>query len=146
MLILLSNEEGKIIEFINEKMVMVEVRGVKFPVYLDQIDFPYFKRFSQKKVVPVKKERKFVDEVKREKYVPVEKVVDGVWLTILPVMASDEFGDDVVDKLKLHLVNRTPVAYKFNYQLHFFGKQNFELKNTIHPFQDFYTMMWILKI
>ncbi len=40
-LILHSDEEGVIVDFINDKMVMVDVRGVKFPVYLDQIDFPY---------------------------------------------------------------------------------------------------------
>lgn len=48
-LILHSEEEGTIIDFINDKMVMVDVRGVKFPVYLDQIDFPYFRNFTQKK-------------------------------------------------------------------------------------------------
>ena len=48
-LILHSNEEGQIVDFINEKMAMVEVRGVRFPVYMDQIDFPYFKQFSSKK-------------------------------------------------------------------------------------------------
>ena len=137
-LIMHSNEEGRIVDFINEKMVMVEVRNVKFPVYLDQIDFPYFKRFSEKKLVPVKKEKTFIDDVRKEKYVPVEKVVDGVWLTVLPVMVNDEFGDEVVDKLKLHLVNRTPVAYRFNYFLQLAGKDEFELKNVIHPFQDFY--------
>ncbi|RYY63109.1 MAG: hypothetical protein EOO05_00130 [Chitinophagaceae bacterium] len=137
-LIMHSNEEGRIVDFINEKMVMVEVRNVKFPVYLDQIDFPYFKRFSEKKLVPAKKEKKFIDDVKREKYVPVEKVIDGVWLTVLPVMVNDEFGDEVVDKLKLHLVNRTPVPYHFTYLLNLAGKDEFELKNTIHPFQDFY--------
>ena len=26
----------------------------------------------------------------------------------------------------------------FIYKLHYFGKPDFELKNTIHPFQDFY--------
>ena len=48
-LVLHSNEEGKVVDFINDKMVMIEVRGVKFPAYMDQIDFPYFKRFTQKK-------------------------------------------------------------------------------------------------
>ena len=42
-LVLHSNEEGKVVDFINDKMVMIEVRGVKFPAYMDQIDFPYFK-------------------------------------------------------------------------------------------------------
>jgi len=53
-LVLHSNEEGHIIEIMNEEMVMIEVRGVKFPAYMDQIDFPYFKRFTQKKLFPEK--------------------------------------------------------------------------------------------
>ncbi|RYY55614.1 MAG: hypothetical protein EOO09_09790 [Chitinophagaceae bacterium] len=137
-LIMHSNEEGRIVDFINEKMAMVEVRGVKFPVHFDQIDFPYFKRFSEKKLVPAKKEKKYIDDVKREKYVPVEKVVDGVWLTMLPVFANDEFGDELVDRLKIHLVNRTTQPYHFTYLLNLAGKNNFELKNVILPFQDFY--------
>ena len=40
-LVLLTQEEGKVVEIINEQMVMIEVKGVKFPAYLDQIDFPY---------------------------------------------------------------------------------------------------------
>jgi hypothetical protein len=51
-LILHSNEEGEVIDIINDKMVMVDVRGVKFPAYIDQLDFPYFKRFSEKKLFP----------------------------------------------------------------------------------------------
>ena len=53
-IVLISDEEGKVVEIINEKMVMIEVRGVKFPAYMDQIDFPYFKRFSEKKLFPSK--------------------------------------------------------------------------------------------
>ena len=96
-LILHSNEEGQIIDFINDKMVMVDVKGVKFPVYLDQIDFPYFKRFSEKKIVPSPKEKKYVDDVRKEKPSVAPKVADGVWLTFLPVMDMDEFGDLVVE-------------------------------------------------
>ncbi len=51
-LVLHSNEEGEVIDIINEKMVMIQVRGVKFPAYMDQIDFPYFKRFTEKKLFP----------------------------------------------------------------------------------------------
>ena len=32
-LVIHSNEEGRIIEIMNDKMVMIEVRGVKFPAY-----------------------------------------------------------------------------------------------------------------
>ncbi|MFL5773608.1 MAG: Smr/MutS family protein [Flavisolibacter sp.] len=136
-LVLHSNEEGEIVEIINDKMVMIDVRGVKFPAYIDQIDFPYFKRFTEKKLVPKKQEKKFAEDIKKEKS-SGHKVVDGVWLSFLPVMDTDEFGDDVVEELKVHLINRTYRSYKFFYRIQFFGRSEFELKNEIHPFTDFY--------
>ena len=136
-IVLHSNEQGEVIDIISEEMVMVEVRGVKFPAYIDQLDFPYFKQFTEKKLFPKKKEKKFIDDVRREKD-PKRKVVDGVWLSFLPVMDTDEFGDDVVEELKIHLVNHTYRSYRFFYKLHFFGRSEFELKNEVHPFQDFY--------
>ncbi|HEX6332900.1 MAG TPA: hypothetical protein VFZ78_01670, partial [Flavisolibacter sp.] len=136
-IVLHSNEEGEIIDIINDKMVIVDVRGVQFPAYIDQLDFPYFRQFSAKKLVPKKKEKKYVEDVRREKE-PKHKVVDGVWLSFLPVMDTDEFGDDVVEELKIHLVNHTYRSYRFYYRLVFFGRSEFELKNELHPFQDFY--------
>ena len=137
-LILHSNEEGKVVDIINDKMLMVDVQGVSFPVYMDQVDFPYFKRFTEKKLFPEKKEKQFVDDIRKEKPSKEKRVVDGVWLTFLPVMDTDEFGDVVVEELKIHLINRTETPYNFIYKLHFFGKPDFELKNTVQPFEDFY--------
>ncbi len=136
-LVLHSNEEGEVIDIINNKMVMVDVRGVKFPAYIDQLDFPYFRKFSGKKLFPNKKDKKYIDDIKKEKN-DSPKISDGVWITFLPVMETDEFGDEVVEELKMHLINRTEVSYKFTYHLNYFGKSDFELKNEILPFQDFY--------
>jgi hypothetical protein len=111
---------------------------VKFPVYMDQVDFPYFKRFTEKKIVPGKKEKKYIDELRKEKPSQEARIADGVWLTFLPVMDTDEFGDEVVEELKLHLVNRTEDTFQFHYRLHFFGKPDFEIKNRVNPFEDFY--------
>jgi len=137
-LVLHSNEEGEVVDIINDKMVMVNVDGVQFPAYTDQIDFPYFKRFTEKKMFPPKKEKQYVDDLKKEKATTEKRITDGMWLTFLPVIDTDEFGDDVVDQLKVHLVNRTETAYNFDYKLAFFGKPEFEHKNTIHPFENFY--------
>ena len=133
-----SNEEGEIVDIINDKMVLVDVRGVKFPAYIDQLDFPYFKRFSEKKLFPPKKEKKYVEDIKKEKPSQKEKVIDGVWLSFLPKFETDEFGDDVVETLKIHIINRTERSYNFIYRLQFFGKTDFELKNELLPFSDFY--------
>jgi hypothetical protein len=136
-LILHSNEEGEIIDIINNKMVMVDVQGVRFPAYIDQLEFPYFKQFSQKKLFTDKKEKKYIDDIKKEKS-DAPKISDGVWITFLPVMESDEFGDEVVEELKIHLINRTDCAYKFVYKLNYFGQTDFDLNNEILSFQDFY--------
>lgn len=134
----LTNEEAEVIELINDKMLMIEVKGVRFPAYADQLEYPYFKRFTEKKLVAPKKEKKFIDDVRRETKPITKRVVDGVWLTFIPVMDTDEFGDDVVDQLKVHLVNRMEVGYKFNYQLSYVNKEGFELNNEVHAFEDFY--------
>jgi hypothetical protein len=139
-IVLHSNEEGKVVELMNDKMVMIEVRGVKFPAYMDQIDFPYFHRFTKNKVVQEKKKEKiFVDNITKEKPQPNQiKVADGVWLTLIPKFSLDEFNDEVVDLFKLYLVNRTDKGYQFEYDQHFFGESEFALKNQVLAFHDFY--------
>jgi hypothetical protein len=136
-LILHTDEEGEVVDIINDKMVLVNVRGVKFPAYLDQIDFPYFKRFSQKKIEE-KKPKQFIDNIKKEKSATKYQVAQGVWLSFLPVFDKDVFDDDIVEKFKLHLVNQSDIAYKFIYAVWYDGRLDFELENEIAPLADFY--------
>lgn len=133
-----TQDEGVVVEIINDKMVMLEVKGVKFPSYNDQLEFPYFKRFMEQKKVPLRKEKTYVDDIRKETKPLENKIIDGVWLTFIPLWDTDEFGDDLVETLKIHLVNRTPAAYNFNYQLSYIGKDGFSLKNMVQPFEDFY--------
>ena len=134
-----SNDEGKVIEIVNDKMVMIEVKGVKFPAYMDQIDFPYFKRFSEKKLFPDKpKPKVYVDQVQKEKRRNEVKVSDGIWLTLFPKFETDLFGDDIVEKFKVYIINRTDAAYEFTYKLNFFGRTDFEITSDLAAFKDFY--------
>jgi len=136
-----SNEEGEVIEIINDKMVMVECKGVRFPAYSDQIDFPYFKRFSEKKLVPdPPKVKKTIDNLRPEPSGPKVhyKVGNGVWLAFLPVFDKDIFDDDVVDYFKVYLVNQTALELNFNYWLRLGGSTDLELTSNIKGFSDFY--------
>lgn len=135
-----SNEEGEVIDIINDKMVMVEVKGVRFPAYSDQIDFPYFKRFSEKKAAPAPP-KKHVEQLKpepsqsaRTKY----NLEPGVWLTFFPVFDKDVFDDDVVDFFKVYLVNQTPLELNFDYTLRLSGAADMRLTSGLAPFSDFY--------
>src|SRR4051812_10058087 len=134
-----SQDEGKVIEILNDKMVLIEVKGVKFPAYMDQIDFPYFKRFTQKKTAPAaKKPKVHVDQVPKEKRRDEVKVADGVWLTFFPKFETDVFGDDIVDRFKVYLINRTDLSYEFTYKLNLLGKTDFEITSDVLAFKDFY--------
>lgn len=137
-IILHTNEEGKVIEVLNNKMLLVEIRGVRFPVYTDQVDFPYFKRFTQNQQTK-KAEKKYIDNIPKEKK-PVQLLVkeEGVYLSLIPKFTMDEFGDDVVELFKLYLVNHNKTGYKFHYIQSFFGNEEFELNGEILMRNDFY--------
>ena len=135
-IVLLTNEEGKVVEIMNEKMVMIEVKGVRFPAYMDQIDFPYFNMFSKKK--PPEKKKVYVDNLKQQKGVIKTKTGNGMFISFMPVFDKDVFDDDVVEKLKIYLINQNSTAYNFNYNVSFNGENNFQLKNSIEPLSEFY--------
>lgn len=140
-MVLHSKEEGKVIEIINEKMVLIEIRGVRFPAYMDQIDFPYFHRFKKNKIVaPVKPEKKHIDQIPVEKHSQKSsvKVEDGVWLSIIPKFTFDEYDDEVVELVKIYLVNKTDLAYKFMYAQQYKGLDNFSISSELLPHHDFY--------
>jgi len=140
-LVLQTNEEGRVREIMDDKMVIVEVRGVRFPIYIDQIDFPYFKRFTEKKIIPEKKEdKKYIDQIPVEKKPQTReiKASDGVWLSLVRKYSFDEFGDDVVDYFKVYLVNRTNDALLFYYQQEANDGLQFELKSEALAQKDVY--------
>jgi hypothetical protein len=133
-----SNEEGEVVDIINKKMVTVDVDGVQFPVYTDQIEFPYYKRFTQKKEPPPKP-KTFIDSVKKENTsIRNYNVSEGIWLSFLPVFDKDVFDDDIVDYFRIYLVNNTAKAYRFHYNLMVDGVSRFNLENELLPLNDFY--------
>lgn len=144
-LVLHSNEEGEVVEIINDKMVLIDIEGIRFPVYMDQIDFPYFKRFSEKKMFPsaapgqkATKKPVYIDNIRKEKPTAKYKVKDGVWISFLPVFDKDVFDDDIVENFKIYLINQTDEAYDFNYSISFLGSPDFDLKNRVLSLTDFY--------
>lgn len=136
-----TNEEGRIMDIIGEDMYIVEVRGVKFPIYKDQIDFPYYKRFTEKKIFPpAKPDKTYIDQIPVEKKNQTNeiKVDNGIWLSFLPKFIFDEFGDDFVDYFKVYLVNHTTDALQFYYRQEANNHLDFELKSEVLPHKDIY--------
>ena len=132
-----SNEEGEVINIINNEMVTVEVGGVQFPIYIDQIDFPYFKRFTEKKE-PSPPSKIYIDQIPIEKKRLKTKETKNVSLVSMPIFEIDVFGDEVIKEMKIYLSNQTTQDLQFTYQLTFSGKKSFEIANTVLAFQNFY--------
>lgn len=137
-----SNDDGIVKEILNDKMVMVEVKGVKFPAYTDQLDFPYYKWFTEKPVVPVAASapRKYIDDVRKEKKPVKLDITPGVWLAFFPTFKKDAFDDEVIDALKIYLINATSDHLEFLYKFNTNSKTEFEIQNEILPNSDFYIM------
>jgi hypothetical protein len=137
-LLLSSKEEATVVDIVNDNMVMIDIKGTSFPVYLDQIDFPYFHRFTQQKLVKDKPKLIPGDEIKvdRRKY-ETFKTDKGVFLSVLPVYEMDGY-DEVVKLLKFHLFNDTPHAMRFYFQIWLNNQMDLEIKNEILPYNHFY--------
>lgn len=137
-LLLHSKEEGTVVDIINADMVMVEVGKVTFPVYLDQIDFPYFHRFTTPKPAPPPQRIQGYDiKPEKKKYEDNIRMSRGMFLSILPVFRMDAY-EEHVQSLKFHLLNETSEAYRFNFQVWLRNSMELEIRNEIQPFSNFY--------
>lgn len=136
-IVLATNEHGTVIEWIDKKMILIEVGGVQFPVYSDQIDFPYFNQFSSKKE-PLKNSKKNIEIPKKEKTPSRQLEQDGVWVSFFPVLDKDVFDDDVISHFRLYLLNHTEDDLLFDLSIFYNTYKEIELKHTIKAFEEMY--------
>ena len=136
-LVLATKEEGTVIEWINKKMILIDVDGIRFPVFADQIDFPYYTSFTQKN-----NEKKIfktnIDSVQSEKNVKKTNTVDGIWLALFPVLDKDVFDDDIIDYFKIYILNNTEDELNFDLSIFYGPKKELDLKKNIKSFEELY--------
>ncbi len=130
-----TGEEGHVTAYINQKMIEVEVGGTIFPVHMEDIDHPYLKWFTEK--APKKK-------ATPPEQLPVEKIVErkqrlakGVYLSFMPVYKTEEM-EEVVEQLKVYLLNELPQPIKFSYDVRFAHLSEFRHEGTLHAFGNLY--------
>lgn len=136
-LLLHSGEEGTVIEILDKEMVMVEVDGIQFPVYEDQIDFPYFQRFTEQRKEKKKPESTYVDDIRKEKMSPTLADLD-VRLLLVPFFDPDIYDDEVITKFKIYLGNYKNENYRFRYHVNCKGKMEFEISSELPAQNNFY--------
>lgn len=131
-----TQEKGVVVEWINKKMLTINVDGISFPVHADQIDFPYFADFSSPKE---QKKKKVSSEIPRREKKP-EKIIerDGVWLSFYPVLDKDIFDDDIISHFKIYLLNHTDDELIFNFSLFVNSLKEIDLKSSVRALDELY--------
>ena len=130
-----TGEEGHVSAYINDAMVEVEVADTTFPVYIDDIDHPYLKWFTGK---TAKKKTSLPEQL------PVERIAErkqrlakGFYISFMPVFRTEDM-EEVVDQLKVYLLNEMPVSVKFAYDVKLLNKSDFKHEGTLHAFGNIY--------
>lgn len=130
-----TGEEGHVTAYIDKLMLEVEVNGVTFPVHMDDIDHPYLKWFTDK----TRKKKQSLPE-----QLPVEKLAErkqrlakGVHLSFMPVFKHDGI-EDVVEQLKVYLLNEMPVHIKYVYDVRYAQQSEFRHEGALHSFGNVY--------
>ncbi len=131
-----TSDEGIVVDFIGKDMVEVEVNGTHFPVYIDEIDHPYLKWFTEKNKQKKKSSPPEQLPVEKEKHRP-QRLAKGIYLSFMPVFKADEM-EDVVSQLKIYLINELAVSIRFSYDVKFFNQSDFKHEGTLHAFGHIY--------
>ncbi len=132
-----SGEEGIIVEILGEGLVRVEVEGMDFPVFEDQLEFPYFERFVEMRKTRKRDKGKIEGAaIPTEKKEKRERKASGMFLSILPVY--DQVEELKVNHLKLYLINETDYSYTFDCKEYMKDCLAFEVKSQVMPFNQFY--------
>ncbi|OJV52173.1 MAG: hypothetical protein BGO31_00440 [Bacteroidetes bacterium 43-16] len=138
-----TKEEGKVIQIINNEMVELEVLNTRFPAFADELDHPYLKLFTSKKM-NARKRALNLDDFPSEK--PGTQKGDsnahkglepGFYFSVIPVYFFE--GDqDQLARLKLYFINQTEYTIKLRYDCQTNLGKEFTLGTTIYPFQHLY--------
>lgn len=130
-----TGEEGVVIALLSASMMEVEVKGIHFPVYTDEVDHPYLKWFTEQK----KAQKKSVPEI------PVERIKErparlaqGIYLSFMPVYVLEAM-EDIVSHLRIFLFNETAAPVFFSYEaVSAAGGKLFAHKGGLHAFGNIY--------
>ncbi len=131
-----TGEEGRVVAFLSNAMMEVEVNGVRFPVFNEEVDHPYLKWFTEKKAKPAAKAS---SDIPVEKAVTrVQRLARGIYLSFMPQFASGVM-DDIIESFKIYFINETPDTIVFSYQARTAsGASLFQHKASLHPFGHVY--------
>jgi hypothetical protein len=132
-----TGEEGRVVQYISEDMVEVEVKGTHFPVFIDEVEHPYLYWFTQKKPQTAKPIRIEQLPVENKYAQQNHNLPPGFHLSFMPVYKFDAF-EDVIERMKIYFINQTPQTWVVQYECSVPANSIFSHKISIPPYGHFY--------
>jgi len=130
-----TNEEGFVTNYIDKQMIEVKIGGTVFPVHMDEIDHPYLKWFTGK---TAKKKGTPPEQLPVEKIAGrQQRLANGVHLSFMPVYKTEAM-EEVVDTIKIYLLNELPQNIKFVYDVRMATRSLFRHEGSLHGFGNVY--------
>lgn len=136
-----TEEEGIITAFLSKTIYEVEVGQVRFPVFADQLEHPYLRRFQKSGVLQAKKAEELPPPEKKK----VPRLPQGCYLSFLPVYKETEHAQGEIGFVKVHLVNELPDMLRFEYTVRAANRAVlFHLAGSITEYANVYlhTVPW----
>ena len=128
-----TGEETKVIRIIDDKMVEIEIDGISFPAFVDELDTPYWGIF--------KKEREARQQQKQQQQkVPqsegdVLNTPTGFHVVFSPIFEYDGF-EDVANRFKVYLANHSPFNLEISIDCKLQSGSLFQLHKIVNGYDS----------
>ncbi len=132
-----TEEEGILTGFISPTIYEVDVAGVRFPVFADQLEHPYLRRFRKSGILRKEVELPLpVPEKKKATRLP-----QGCYLSFFPFYkeSADPSAAGEIEAVSVHLVNELPDSLRFEYDVRTAARASvFHLAGTLPQYSNVY--------
>lgn len=122
-------EDATVVKPIGNDMLEVEIAGIRFPVYLDEVETPYLNWFSKLKETKRKEQGRPTEIPPKQGHTSRES---GYSLSFAPQFAFDGFAD-IADKFDVHFLNQSKHKVDFELECRLKGKTLFTCKENVAP-------------
>jgi Smr domain len=131
-----TGDEGVVASILDKNMVEVDLSGTIFPAFIDEIEHPYLKWFTEKS--PAKKGTTALPEIRVEK--PIERrprLATGIHLSFLPVFQTRDM-EEHAEQFRIYLLNELPLDVTFTYECKVRDEVVFSHTGALHSFGSVY--------
>lgn len=111
-----TKEEGLVIDYLGDKLYLIESDGIEFPCYEETLKHPHLNQFLSEKLKANKHTEQSgslaeLIEKRKEDLKQFKHLKEGVYLTCRPLFEED-FFDSYIASIDLYIYNNTLIDYK----------------------------------